>query len=68
MKDAKSSLSFCLGVGYLIISIAMNLPFFANTVYLAMDRTNWEIGKFNINPLLKYFLNILRLTDLIMAM
>jgi hypothetical protein len=47
----KSSLSFCLGVGYLIISIAMNLPFFANTVYLAMDRTNWKIGKFNINPL-----------------
>lgn len=47
----KSPFSFCLCVGYLIVSIVMNLPFFAETVYLAMDRTNWKIGKHNINPL-----------------
>ncbi len=49
--EIKCSLTFCLSVGYLIISTVMSLPFYTNSIYLAMDTTNWKIGKFNINPL-----------------
>ncbi|NJL76057.1 MAG: transposase [Saprospiraceae bacterium] len=41
-KDA-----FCLGIIYLIINILGE----QNTIYIVMDRTNWKIGKVNINIL-----------------
>jgi len=47
----KCSYNFCLCSGILIISLILNFPFNSKDIYLAMDRTNWKIGAFNINPL-----------------
>ncbi len=39
--------SFCVGITYLIISLIG----FEGMVYMVMDRTNWKIGKIDINIL-----------------
>jgi len=43
----KSIDSFCVGITWLII----HLIGFEGSVYMAMDRSNWKIGKVNINVL-----------------
>lgn len=43
----KSIDAFCIGITWLLI----NLIGFQGTVYMVMDRTNWKIGKININVL-----------------
>lgn len=45
--DMKCKDAFCIGLIYLII----NLLDMSNSVYIVMDRTNWKIGKVNINIL-----------------
>jgi len=47
----KCSYNFCLCSGILIISLILSFPINSKDIYLAMDRTNWKIGAFNINPL-----------------
>lgn len=43
----KSIDAFCVGITWLLI----NLIGFQGDVYMVMDRTNWKIGKININVL-----------------
>ncbi len=43
----KSIDAFCIGITWVIIYLVG----FEGTVYMAMDRTNWKIGKININVL-----------------
>ena len=49
--EIKCKLTFCLSVSYLIISVLKKADKISDTICLALDRSNWKIGKFNVNVL-----------------